>query len=92
MQWQQECLCHSEKKYGLTSDLKKKIPVARSVAANWVPDLQMQPGMIEALDEAQGIWIPKLTMKQREEKLFEKLDLSGLESGHQSWWILLSLF
>ena len=39
--------------YPLT--LKKKIPVAQVVAANWVPEPQMQPGMIDALDEAQGI-------------------------------------
>ena len=36
--------------------------------------------MIEALDEAQGIQTLKLTVKQRQEKLFEKLDMSGLES------------
>ena len=35
--------------------LKKKIPVARLVAANLVPGLQVWPGMIDVLDEAQGI-------------------------------------
>ena len=35
--------------------LKKKVPVARVVAANWVPELQVWPGMIDTLDEAQGI-------------------------------------
>ena len=58
----------------------KKITVARVVAANSVPELQVQPGMIDMLDEAQGIQTPKLTTEQRQEKLFEKLDLSGLES------------
>ena len=60
--------------------LETRIPVAREVAANQVPELQMQPRMIEVLDEVQGIQTPKLTMKQRQEKLFEKLDMSGLES------------
>ena len=60
--------------------LKKKIPVARVVAANWVPEPQIQPGMIDALDEAQGIQMQKLTTEQRQERLFEKLDLSGLGS------------
>ena len=60
--------------------LKKRIPVARAVVANWVPELQMWPRMIEALDEAQGIQTLKLTMKQIQEKLFKNLDLSGLES------------
>ena len=35
---------------------------------------------MEALDEAHGLQVPRLTMKQRQEKLFEELDLSGLES------------
>ena len=41
--------------------LKKKIPVARVVAANWVPALQVQPGMIDVLEEVQGIQTQKLT-------------------------------
>ena len=56
----------------------KKIPVVRVVDANWVPEVQMQPGMTDALDEVQGIQTLKMTMEQRQEKLFEKLDLSGL--------------
>ena len=60
--------------------LKKKIPVVRVVAPNLVPELQMQPGMLDALDETQGVHAPKMTIGQRQEKLFEKLDLSGLES------------
>ena len=46
--------------------LRKKVPEARAVVATWVPEPQMQPGMIEALDKAQGIQALKLTMKQRE--------------------------
>ena len=57
--------------------LKKKIPMARLVAANWVPELWVWPGMIDALDEAQGIQTQKLTAEQRQEKLFEKLDLNA---------------
>ena len=60
--------------------LKKKIPVARVVAANLMPKLQMWPGIIDALDEAQGVQALRMTMAQRQEKLFEKLDLSNLES------------
>ena len=60
--------------------LRKKIPVARAVVATWVPEPPMQTGMIEALDEAQGLHMPKLTMKQRQEKLFEELDLNRFES------------
>ena len=54
--------------------------MARVVAANWVPEPQMQPGMIDVLDEAQGIQTQKLTTEQRQERLFKKLDLSGLGS------------
>ena len=60
--------------------LRKKIPVARVVAATWVPEPPMQTSMIEVLDEALGLQTPKLTVKQRQETLFEKLDLSGFES------------
>ena len=56
----------------------KKIPVARVVTANWVLEPQMWPGMIDGLDETQGIQTQKLTTEQRQEKLFEKLELSGL--------------
>ena len=54
----------------------KKILVARVVAANWVPEPQMQPGMIDALDGAKGIQTQRLTAEQRQEKLFKKLELS----------------
>ena len=40
----------------------------------------MWPGMMDALDEAQGIQTQKLTTKQRQEKLFKKLELGGLGS------------
>ena len=43
-------------------------------------ELHVQTGETEALAEAQGLHMPKLTVKQREEKLFEELDPSGLES------------
>ena len=60
--------------------LKKKILVARVVAANWVPELQMWPGTIDTLDEYQGIQKQKLTAELRQEKMFKKLDLSSLGS------------
>ena len=60
--------------------MKKKIPVARVVAGNQVLEPQMWPIMIDALDEAQGIQMQKLTTEQRQERLLNKLDLSGLGS------------
>ena len=60
--------------------LKKKFPVVRVVVANWVPEPQVQPCMINMLDDVQGIQTQKLTTEQRQENLFEKLDLSSLES------------
>ena len=59
---------------------KKKIPVVRVVAVNQVSELQVWPGMIDPLDEAHKIQTPKLTVKQRQEMLFKKLDLTGLGS------------
>ena len=40
----------------------------------------MQTCVMEALAEAQDLQMPRLTMKQRQEKLFQELDLSGLKS------------
>ena len=60
--------------------LKKKIQVARVIAANLVSELQMWPGTIDILAEAQGVQAPRMTMGQRQEKLFENLDLGSLES------------
>ena len=50
--------------------MKKKIPVARVAAANWVPEAQMCPGMIDVLDEVWDIQTLRMTMEQRQEKLF----------------------
>ena len=73
--------------------LRKKIPVARVVAATWIPEPPMQTGVIEALDKTQGFQMPKLTVKQRQEKLFGELDLSRLKSWPlklvDSTWSLL---
>ena len=63
--------------------LKKKIPVVRVVAANWVPEPQVWPGMTDTLDEAQGIQTQKLITEQRQEKLIEKLRFEQL-------WILVT--
>ena len=40
----------------------------------------MQASKMEELGEAQGLHTPRMTMMQRQEKLFEELDLRGLES------------
>ena len=53
--------------------LMKKIPIARVVVANHVPEVDMWPGMVDALDEVQGIQPLKMTTEQRQEKLFQKL-------------------
>ena len=45
-----------------------------------MPKPQAQPGMIDMMDEAKGIQRPKLTIEQRQKKLFEKLVLSDFES------------
>ena len=58
----------------------KTFLVAKVVNTNWVLEPKMWPGMIDTLDEAQGIQTQKLTTEQGQEKLFEKLDLSSLGS------------
>ena len=53
--------------------LRKKTPVARAVAVTWVPEPPTQTDIMEALDEAQPHYMPRLTLKQSQEKLFEEL-------------------
>ena len=59
---------------------RKKTSVARTVTVTWVPEPPVQTGLTEASEGDHGHQMPKLTVKQRQEKLFEELDLSGLES------------
>ena len=60
--------------------LKKKTLVARAVAVMAVPELLAETRLPEGADRPQGPHTPKLTIRQRQGKLFEELDLSGLES------------
>ena len=60
----------------------KKTLVVRAVKVIWVPEPLVQTGLMGAMGEAEdnSHQTPRLTMKQKQEKLFEELDLSGLES------------
>ena len=70
--------CHCSPAYPQT--LRKKTPVARAVVVTWIPELPVQLGLTEASKEDHGYQTPKLTVKQWQEKLFQELDLSRLES------------
>ena len=59
--------------------LRKKTPVVRAVEVTQVPEPLVQTGLIWVLKEDHSHQMPKIMMKQRQEKLFEELDLSGLE-------------
>ena len=60
--------------------LCKKTPVARAVVANLVPGPPMESQLQEGANETQDPHTPKLTVRQMHGKLFDKLDLSGLDS------------
>ena len=62
--------------------LRKKTPIAWAAEVTWVLGPLAQIGSIWVRGEVEenSHQMPKLTMKQRQEKLFEELDLSGLES------------
>ena len=60
--------------------LRKKTLVGRAVAVTWVPEFLVQISLTEVAEGDYGHQTPRLTVKQRQEKLFEELDLSGLES------------
>ena len=59
--------------------LKKKTLVATSVATTAVPELLAETRLPEGADKPQVPHTPKLTVRQGQRKLFEELDLSGLE-------------
>ena len=60
--------------------LQKKTPVARVVAALSVPEPPEGEQLLEGADESHDYHTPRLTVRQRHGKLFNKLDLSGLDS------------
>ena len=60
--------------------LWKKTPVARAVAASPVPKPPEGEQLLEGVDESHDSHTLRLTVRQRHGKLFDKLDLSGLDS------------
>ena len=60
--------------------LQKKTPVARVVVVLSVPKPPMRIQLQEGGDEPQSPNAPRLTVRQRHCKLFDELDLSGLDS------------
>ena len=60
--------------------LRKRIPVARAITVTQIPELTVLSRSAKVLEENPGHQVPRLTMKQWQEKLFEELDLSSLET------------
>ena len=60
--------------------LWKKTPVARAVATLPVPKSPESEDLQEGIDRSPDFQTPKLTVRQRHGKLFDELDLSGLNS------------
>ena len=60
--------------------LQKKTPMARVVPALPVPEPPKSESLQVRDDTYPGLQIPKLTIRQRRGKLFDELDLSGLDS------------
>ena len=60
--------------------LQKKTPVARTVAASHVPEPPKGEQLPERDDESHDSHTPRLTVRQRHGKFFNKFDLSSLNS------------
>ena len=60
--------------------LQKKTPVARVVAALPMPEPPEGKQLLEGADESHDSHTPRLTVRQRHGKLFDELDLRGLDS------------
>ena len=54
--------------------------MAKAVAASPVPESPEEEQLLEGADEPHGLHNPRLTVRQRHGKLFNELDLSGLDS------------
>ena len=63
--------------------LRKKIPVARVVPALPVPEPPESESLQDRDDMHPNLQTPKLTVRQRHGKLFDEIDLSGLDSWAQ---------
>ena len=63
-----------------SQSLQKKTPVARVVAASPVPKTPEGEQLLEGADESHDPHTLRLTVRQRHVKLFDELDLSGLDS------------
>ena len=62
-----------------TQTLKMETLVARTVAATVMPELLAEARLPEGENKPQSPHTSKLTVRQRQGKLFEELDLRGLE-------------
>ena len=60
--------------------LQKKTPVTRAVTASPVPESPWGEQLLEGADESNDSHTPRLTIRQSHGKLFNELDLSGLDS------------
>ena len=60
--------------------LWKKTPVVRVAAVSPVPELPESKGSWEGTNKSPNFHTPRLRVRQRHGKLFDKLDLSGLDS------------
>ena len=65
---------------GCPQTLRKKVPEARVVVASPVPEPPKGEKLEEKADESHNSPTPALTVRQRHGKLFDKLDLSSLDS------------
>ena len=54
--------------------------MARAVAALPVPEPPEEEQLLEGADKSHDPHTPRLTVRQRHDKLFNELDLSGLDS------------
>ena len=73
--------------------LQKKTPVARAVAASPVSEPPEGEQLQEGADKSPDFHTPRLTVRQRHGKLFNELDLSGLdlwtlELAEAAHWLL----
>ena len=68
--------------------LQKKTLVAKAVAGLPVPKPPEEVQLLEGADEPQNSHIPRLTIRQRQSKMFNELDWVAWTPGTPSWQML----
>ena len=80
--------CGRKEQYGLSTDPLEENPSGQGSSSTSGAQTSHGSPFAGGGDKPQDPHTHKLTVRQRHGKLFDELDLSGLDAWPQGWWIL----